>query len=61
MKAITYLAYIIFWAGLLLGGSVYLAVWKGIDPWWIGPAIFVFFVGLQSPQDWAFLEPKEKR
>lgn len=52
--AITYLVYIIFWEGLVIGGCSYIVFIKGYSGYWFLLAIF-FSTAAYSPQKWAEL------
>jgi hypothetical protein len=39
MKEVTYLIYIVFWEGLIFGGTGYVVFWLDRSGWWFLPAI----------------------
>jgi len=54
MSALTYLAYIVFWESLTLGGCAYLVFWRKASGWWF--ALAVILSGLAyTPEQWAAL------
>jgi hypothetical protein len=41
MKELTYLIYIIFWEGMIFGGTGYVVFSMGFSGWWFLIAIFI--------------------
>jgi hypothetical protein len=58
--AITYLIYIVFWYGLVIGGCAYVVFWLNHSGWWFLLAIILGDFGF-SPKEWKklFKETKE--
>lgn len=54
MNSLTYLAYIVFWESLTLGGCAYCVFWKEASPWWFLLAVFMSSHAY-SPEKWAAL------
>jgi hypothetical protein len=48
--AITYLIYIVFWYGGLIGGCAYIVFWLNHSGWWFLLAIILADLGLSSKE-----------
>ena len=60
MLAFTYLAYILIYEGLVLGGCAYLVFAKQASPWWFVLAVLLS-AGAYKPKQWRYLMSRTKK
>ncbi len=60
MLAFTYLAYIVFYEGLMLGGCAYLVFVEQASPWWFVLAVLLS-AAAYKPRQWRYLRNRMKR